>query len=149
MARRAIDRDGLARDLAGLPDLSPEVLKQRWLELYGAAPPARLGRTLMIRAIAHRLQENALGGLKPSVARQFARAAETVAAGKPLAAPTTIKPGTRLLREWQGTTHEVIILEAGVRYRGETWRSLSEVARAITGARWSGPLFFGLKGRQP
>jgi len=149
MARRAADREGLARELAILPDLPLEDLKRRWRDLYKAEPPLRLGRALMIRAIAHRLQENALGGLKPSVARQFARAAEDVAAGKPLAAPTSIKPGARLLREWQGTTHEVIILDDGVRYQGETWRSLSEVARAITGARWSGPRFFGLKEARP
>lgn len=150
MRRRAADRDGLARELAGLPDLSLDALKQRWQELYGAAPPARLGRVLMIRAIAHRLQENALGGLKPAVARQCARATEDLAAGRAVAAPaSSVKPGTRLLREWQGTTHEVIVLDEGVRYQGRTWRSLSEVARAITGARWSGPRFFGLKEYRP
>ena len=150
MARRVTDREGLARELASLPDLPLEALKGRWRDLYQAEPPLRLGRALMIRAIAHRLQENALGGLKPSVARQFTRAAEDVVAGRPVALPVTaIKPGTRLLREWQGSTHEVIVLESGVRYQGQTWRSLSEVARAITGARWSGPLFFGLKERRP
>lgn len=81
--------------------------------------------------------------------RQLARAAEQISAGRPLSAPpTAIKPGTRLLREWQGVTHEVIVLEDGIQYRGETWASLSAVARAITGTRWSGPLFFGLKGRR-
>ena len=59
----------------------------------------------------------------------------------------TIKPGTRLLREWQGRMHEVIILEEGALYDGRTWTSLSAVAREITGARWSGPRFFGLKGQ--
>lgn len=148
--RRRVDPAGLARELAGLSDLPLETLKQRWRDLYGTAPPARLGRALMIPAIAHRLQENAFGGLKSSVARQFARAGEDHAAGRPVAAAViTIKPGTRLLRQWQGATHEVIILDVGVRYRGETFRSLSEVARIITGARWSGPLFFGLKERRP
>ena len=60
-------------------------------------------------------------------------------------APRAIKAGTRLLREWQGVTHEVIVLEDGVQYRGELWPSLSAVAREITGTRWSGPAFFGLK----
>lgn len=120
-------------------------MKQLWQELFGQDPPHKLGRKLMMLAIAYKLQEQAIGGLKPSVVRQFARAAECVAAGKPLAAPASVKPGTRLLREWQGSTHEVIVLDNGVRYQGKIWRSLSEVARAITGARWSGPRFFGLK----
>ena len=80
--------------------------------------------------------------------RALARAGEDIARGSPPSAPpSTIKPGTRLLREWQGVTHEVIVLDDGVRYRGETWGSLSAVAREITGTRWSGPLFFGLKDR--
>ncbi|HZH27421.1 MAG TPA: DUF2924 domain-containing protein [Azospirillaceae bacterium] len=149
MRRIPVDRDRLARDLAELPGLPLDVLKRRWRELYGAPPPLRLGRALMVRAVAHRLQENALGGLKPSLARQLARAAGDLAAGRPVAAPGTVKPGTRLLREWQGVTHEVVVVETGVRYRGRTWRSLSEVARAITGARWSGPRFFGLKEPRP
>jgi hypothetical protein len=102
----------------------------------------------MIRAVAYRMQEQALGGLCPATRRRLARAAKERADGRaPSAPPSAIKPGTRLLREWQGVTHEVIMLEDGVRYRGETWRSLSAVAREITGVRWSGPLFFGLKAR--
>ncbi len=77
------------------------------------------------------------------------RAALDQAAGKAIALPTpAFKPGTCLLREWRGETHEVILLGDGVLYRGERRRSLSEVARAITGARWSGPRFFGLKGTE-
>lgn len=102
----------------------------------------------MIKAIAYRLQENALGKIKPATGRTLARASEALADGRPVTAASSAKPGTRLLREWQGVTHEVIVLEEGVRYRDRTWRSLSEVARAITGARWSGPLFFGLKERR-
>ena len=72
-----------------------------------------------------------------------------VMAGREIAAPApAFKPGTRLLREWRGNTHEVILLEDGVLYDGTHFRSLSEVARTITGARWSGPRFFGLKGRE-
>ncbi len=151
MPRLAANREGaaeaLAGDLATLPDLSLEALKARWWELYGSAPPSRLGRALMVRAVAHRLQEQDLGGLKPAARRRLAQAAEDIAVGRSRpASPATIKPGTRLLREWQGVTHEVIVLEDCVQYRGQTWQSLSAVAREITGARWSGPLFFGLKG---
>ncbi len=154
MGRRANRREGaagtLARDLAALPGLPLDDLKARWRELYGTPPPPKLSRKLMVRAIAYRLQEQALGGLGPVTRRRLARAAEDIGAGRPPSAgSSTIKPGTRLLREWQGVTHEVTILETGVQYRGETWASLSAVAREITGTRWSGPVFFGLKGRRP
>lgn len=153
MGRRAMLREDavgdLSRDLAALPGISLDTLKERWRALYGSPPPSRLGRALMIRAIAYRMQEQALGGLEVATRRQLARAAENIGAGRaPSPAPTSIKPGTRLLREWQGVTHEVIVLENGVQYRGEIQKSLSAVAREITGTRWSGPLFFGLKGRR-
>jgi len=137
----------LAIALAALPGLSLDELKERWLAVYGNPPPPRLGRKLMVRAIAYRLQELALGGLKPTVRRQLDRTAEALQSGQPLPlkAPS-VKPGTRLLREWQGHTHEVIVLEDGVQYQDRTYRSLSAVAREITGARWSGPRFFGLRG---
>lgn len=145
--REGADR-ALAEELAGLPDMSLDHLKRRWRDLYETPPPSRLGRALMIRAIAYRLQEQAFGGLRPVTRRQLTRAAKEIGAGRTPSVPrATIKPGTRLLREWQGVTHEVIVMEDGVQYRGETWASLSAVARAITGTRWSGPLFFGLKGR--
>lgn len=138
----------LAEDLAALPDLPRNALKMRWREFYGGPPPSRLSRALMVRAIAHRMQEDSLGGLQPAIRRRLNRIAEEIGSGRaPPAPPAVIKPGTRLLREWQGVTHEVIILESGVQYRGETWASLSAVAREITGTRWSGPLFFGLRKR--
>jgi hypothetical protein len=153
MARRNVLRreaaGNLSRDLAALPGLPLDELKERWQALYGSPPPARLGRALMMRGIAYRLQEQALGGLRPARRRRLAHAAEEIGAGRaPSRAPTAIKPGTRLLREWQGVVHEVIVLEDGVQYRGETWKSLSAVAREITGTRWSGPLFFGLRERR-
>lgn len=154
MAPRPVMKNGeaaerrISEELAALPGLSLEELKQRWLELYDVPPPARLGRALMTRAIAYRLQEREFGGLRPATRRRLARAAEELAAGQAPSPPrAALKPGTRLLREWQGNTHEVIVLEKGVQYRGETWASLSAVAREITGTRWSGPAFFGLKGR--
>lgn len=142
-------REGAAGDLSALPGLPLDMLKEHWRALYGSPSPSRLGCALMIRAIAYRMQEQAMGGLGQATRRRLARAAAEVGAGRaPSPTPSAIKPGTRLLREWQGVTHEVIVLENGVRYRGETWNSLSAVAREITGTRWSGPLFFGLKGRR-
>jgi hypothetical protein len=141
--------DTLAGDLAALPGLPLDALKDRWREVYGRPPPSRLGRLLMVRGIAYRMQEQVLGDLEPATRRRIARAADDIAAGRaPSKSPSAIKAGTRLLRTWQDVTHEVIVLEDGVKYRGEVWRSLSAVAREITGTRWSGPMFFGLKGRR-
>lgn len=99
----------------------------------------------MIRGIGYRLQEQALGGLDPATRRKLAGIADAIAAGRaPAMARPSIKPGTRLLREWQGQVHEAIIEDNGVRYAGNVWPSLSAVAREITGSRWSGPRFFGL-----
>ena len=94
------------------------------------------------------MQEETYGGLSAKTRKQLARAARDLAAGgSRKAAAAKIKPGTRLLREWQGVVHEVVVLEDSVRYRGKDWPSLSAVAREITGARWSGPRFFGLNGK--
>jgi hypothetical protein len=142
------DPAGFASELASLPALERPDLVKRWRSLYGTEPPTKISRPILIQAIAYRMQEKALGGLRPFTLRALARAAEEIASGQPVAvAPARIRlrAGTRLLREWQGVTYEAIILEDGVLFRGERYRSLSEVARAITGSRWSGPLFFGLK----
>jgi hypothetical protein len=95
------------------------------------------------------MQEQAFGGLRPATRRQIARAFADIADGRvPSTNRSMVKPGTRLLREWQGVTYEVIVLERGVQYSGDAWPSLSAVARQITGTRWSGPRFCGLrKGR--
>ncbi len=107
-----------------------------------------MSRKILRYAIAYRLQENVYGGLDKKTRRLLDKAAANLAAGKPVVPEgPKIKPGTRLLREWHGTMHEVIVLENGVQFRDEIWPSLSAVAREITGARWSGPRFFGLKER--
>lgn len=146
--RRVGAARGLTADLAALPDLPSETLKARWTDLFGRPPPARLGRKLLIYAIGYRLQEHAHGGLDRATQRQLAQAADKVAAGRdPASKSSAIKPGTRLLREWHGVMHEVIIDDHGVRYGDRVWPSLSAVAREITGTRWSGPRFFGLTGK--
>jgi len=144
---KATDAKRLAADLASLPRLARDELLERWRALYGTAPPSHISRPILVRAIAYRLQERIFGGLQPATRRLLERVAEeTRAGGTVTTAPARVlKPGTRLLREWQGVTHEVIVLEDGVLFRGKRHRSLSEVARAITGSRWSGPRFFGLR----
>ena len=142
-----IDPETLAGDLANLSGLDFDALKNRWRALYGSEPPAGIWRSLLVRAIAYKLQEQALGGLKPATRRWLARAADNIATGRASIAHASprIKPGTRLLRQWQAVTHDVTVIEGGVLYGGQQYRSLSQVARVITGSRWSGPLFFGLK----
>ena len=151
MASRKGARESLPADLAALQELALHELKERWLDYFGSPCPTRISRNFLLRALAYRIQERALGGLDRVTRRRLDRAAKDLAAGRSptTSAQTKIKPGTRLLREWQGKVHEVIVLEKSVHYRGESWPSLSAVAREITGARWSGPRFFGLKGGAP
>jgi len=142
--------DDLAREVRSLSTLGSKALKDKWRTLYGVEPPRQLSRALMLRAIAYRLQEKAFGGLKPSTQRVLAEFDNNGANGSALAAAPsrTVKAGAVLVREWRGISHQVSVLEKGFCFRGRHYRSLSEVAREITGTRWSGPLFFGLKGSQ-
>jgi Protein of unknown function (DUF2924) len=133
-------------ELAGLSALGRRELIEKWQLLYGTEPPVGVRNNFLMHGIARRMQEQALGGLKPATRRFLEKAAQDNDASKQQLLPTIgIKPGTRLLREWHGITYEVIILESSVMCNGKRYRSLSEVACAITGTRWSGPLFFGLK----
>ena len=131
--------------LAGLADLSTRDLRAEWQRLYRAASP-RLSRDLLIRAVAYKLQEQAKGGPNAALKRRLRTLAGQRAAGNGLtaASATSLKPGARLIREWRGQTHTVAVTEDGFEYDGERFRSLSQIAKRITGAHWSGPRFFGL-----
>lgn len=102
----------------------------------------------MIPFLAYRIQENAFGGLKASTRAELRRIARgignTSSSGAQMRQPR-IKPGTQIIRQWRGETHEVVVTESGYQYRQASYKSLSEIARNITGTRWSGPAFFGLK----
>ena len=140
----------IAHEISSLASLPIKELKQRWRTLYRSEAPQRISRELLTRAVAYRIQEQALGGLKPSTRKLLERLGRDAHDGRPLrlaAAPASA--GTMLTRDWQGTTHEVKVLDQGVLYKRKRYRSLSEVARLITGARWSGPLFFGLRRNRP
>lgn len=144
--KRYADTGRLASDMASLPALDREELIKKWRALYGTKPPNRVRESFLIRVIAHRMQEQAMGGLNPATRRFLEKAAEETHTGRRIPTPpAAVKPGTRLLREWHGVTHEVLVLENGVQCNNTQYRSLSEVARAITGTRWSGPLFFCLR----
>ena len=138
-------RSELAAAIAGLAELDDAALKAQWRALYGSAPPLRITTGLLIGAVAYGLQEQALGGLAPATRSRLLSAADERAKETPVR--RELAPGTILLREWHGVNHRVTVLEGGLEYREQRYRSLSEVARVITGSRWSGPLFFGLKPR--
>ena len=107
----------------------------------------KLRRDLRIPILAYRIQEKAYGGLKPSTRKRLQRLAEELERDPKaqIQSHQQIKTGTKLLRQWQGETHNVMVADDGFDYRNKRYKSLSEIAREITGTRWSGPLFFGLK----
>jgi len=142
-----IEAEKLAQELKDLGTRGDDELKERWRSLYGTKPPQKIHRSLLIAAVAHRIQENALGALKSSVRRQLMQAANNPATPRPSPNCPSLRPkaGTVLVRDWGGVTHQVKVLEDGILFRSQRYKSLSEVARVITGSRWSGPLFFGLK----
>ena len=146
MDKEAID---IAKALVRLSELTTFELRGEWRRLHRMPPPMRLSRDLLIRGITYKLQERAYGGLSMATARKLERAAAdpmSRGAAKPTQ-PISLKPGTRLVREWRGGTHTVLIHADGIEWRGQRYHSLSVVARKITGARWSGPRFFGLRQR--
>jgi hypothetical protein len=143
--RLSLNTGNLVSDLASLPALDRPALIEKWRTLYGTEPPVGISNNFLMHAIAYRMQEQTVGGLKPANRHFLEKAAENNASRQKILPMISIKSGTRLLREWHGVTYEVIIMEDGVQCNGKLYCSLSEVARAITGARWSGPLFFGLK----
>ena len=143
---RSVSRS-LTDELAELRRLDLNALKQRWRALYRSEAPVHIGHALLLHAVAYRLQETVLGGLKRSTRRLLERIAEdNVRRRSPTETPTTgVTPGTVLIREWHGVSHRVTVLTDGVLLRGTRYRSLSAAARKITGSRWSGPRFFGLR----
>ena len=144
MAARHKDasREALSRLPAGIREL-----REEWCRLYKAGASPHLSRELLIRAVAYRMQEVALGGLRPEPQRQLRQIAMELKEGGAarIRLRPQLKPGTRLMREWQGRTYEVVVLDDGFSWQGARCNSLSAIARKITGTPWSGPLFFGLK----
>jgi len=136
----------LAHEITALVQATPADLKERWRVLYHTEPPRRISRDLLVRALAYRIQEKALGGLKPSTRRLLAKVAGDASKHRPIrvAPRPTLKQGTVLLREWHGTQHQVVVREDGIVFQGKQYKSLSQVASRITGTKWSGPRFFGL-----
>jgi hypothetical protein len=125
-------------------------LSRLWEELFNKPVPERIRKELMVRILAYRIQEQAFGGLNSKTRRRLDQIANAMGKNQntAIAKMARSKPGTRLIRSWQGKTHTVAVEEFGYQYQGRQYRSLSEIARHITGTQWSGPLFFGLKSRK-
>jgi hypothetical protein len=124
-------------------------LRVRYREVFRGDPPKAFGPDLLRRSIAHRIQEKAYGGLSRSAQRVLDQMMKAYAAkpnGKILL-PRRIKPGSVLVRQWKGKSHRVMVLADGFAYDGETYTNLSEIAVLITGTRWNGPRFFGLRSK--
>jgi Protein of unknown function (DUF2924) len=136
----------IAAELTRLEALTNFELRGEWRRLHAMQPPKSLSRDLLLRGITYKIQERAFGGLSKSLLRKLSGIeAETPPGISRKASPrTAVKAGTRLVREWNGETHTVLVHADGVEWRGHRYRSLSVVAREITGAHWSGPRFFGL-----
>jgi hypothetical protein len=135
--------------LAALPHKDIAELRRMWRDLLGAEPPPG-NRTHIVRLLAYRIQELAHGGLAPRTRARLDALAEDEddrVKGRPRRRRADDRPatGTRLVREWQGVEHCVTVLTDGFEYDGRRFQSLSAVARAITGTRWNGPQFFGLR----
>jgi Protein of unknown function (DUF2924) len=136
--------DKLDAELKSLATLSPVQLRQSWLDLSGENLP-HASPSLLRHLIAHQVQEKTVGKLPTYIERELDRLnGKSAAAAPTLHRRGPILPGTRFVREWNGKTIAVTATEAGFEWNSDTYRSLSEIARKITGAHWSGPRFFGL-----
>ena len=137
-------KSNLAEEIRNLSTLRRAALLAIWCEFFTKSAHPKLRRDLMIPILAYRMQERFYGGLKPSTRTRLRKLAERDPKAR-FRPKQSIKPGTKLIRQWQNQTHEVMAASEGFAYRGQQYSSLSEIARQITGTRWSGPAFFGLK----
>jgi hypothetical protein len=139
------DRKALDVEIARLRELDVSALRARWHTVLGRRPPPHLPRHLLFRILAYRLQADHLGDLDPESQRLLDRSESPEKAGQRAASQTRPPIGTVLGREWNGQMRRVTALENGFAWKGKTYPSLSKVALAITGTRWNGPRFFGLR----
>ena len=145
-AVRPVDA-AVAAELDRLVAMPIAGLRVRYAELFRTAPPTAFGPDLLRRSIAHRIQEKAYGGLSRPIQRLLGQMIKAYAAkpGGRIVLPRRIKAGSVLVRPWKGKSHRVTVLADGFAYDGKTFGNLSEIAVLITGTRWNGPRFFGLR----
>ncbi len=138
--------DPVETRLTALPTMSRAALFALWKQLFDSEPTSRLRRDLMIPILAYRIQEQAFGSLSARARERLRQLNRGFEEGSDSAVPCAprIRPGTRLVRQWGDQVHLVNVQSNAYEYQGTRYRSLSEIARLITGTRWSGPLFFGI-----
>lgn len=139
-------KEHVETEIARLRTMPIAELRIRWRAEFNAEPPPAFGPDLLRRSLAHKLQEDAFGGL-PGLTRRLLNQliAQSAKNSGKIVLPRRIKPGVILVREWKGKTHRITALNDGFAFEGKPFSSLSEIARLITGARWNGPRFFGLR----
>jgi hypothetical protein len=150
------DREWMAQELQRLRELDAYDLQVRWRRVFGRSALHHLPKHLLLRILAYKLQADAFGDLDRSTVRMLEQIARDATKARtrgdrlskvvpPVEETRGLKPGTLLVREHEGVMHRVTVQARGFEWKGQTFRSLSEVARAITGTRWNGPRFFGLR----
>ena len=144
-------KTSVLRQLATLQNMSLDQLREKWLDLYGTEPP-QYKKQFLVKRLAHRIQELFYGGLSAQAKSHLKKVAETDPVATVIRkipderkSQEAILPGTRFVRIWNDQRYEVIARESGFEYDGRIFRSLSAIAREITGTRWNGKIFFGLK----
>jgi hypothetical protein len=139
----------LESEISALEQAGVIALRAEWRRLFGGEPP-RLSRDLLVRALAYRVQERAMGGLSRASLKRLHGLAENAEGREPPPEPAaSLRSGAKLVREWHGRTHVVVVTDTGFDYAGSSHKSLTQIAKLITGAHWSGPRFFGLTTRGP
>jgi hypothetical protein len=145
MDQRTTAHAAIEAEVDQVRSLGIDALRRRWRMMFGAIPPKGLTKDIMGRMIAYRIQEEAFGGLD----RETVKLLDRLARGeKPNELNRRLKPGTVLLREYEGERHTVTVVPTGFLWRDQTYSSLSTIAHAITGTKWNGPRFFGLRERR-
>jgi len=146
-----MENTSVLKRVTALPGMSPANLKALWKDLYDQDAPAH-GKPYLVRKLAYRIQELAFGGLVETTEKRLDALAHgkkdpttTSDGGKKRRKANTPGPGAKLVREWKGKEYTVMVMEGGFEYQGKKFRSLSAIAKEITGTHWSGPVFFGLK----
>jgi hypothetical protein len=139
----------LAEKIAQLPTLNKAQLLPIWVENFSTSPPPKLRKELMVPILAYRMQEREFGGLSHSARKRLQEIAQALPGkgGRRTELPPAQMTGTKLIRVWRGHAHEVWATDEGYHYNGERYSSLSKIAKVITGTHWSGPAFFGTKGK--
>jgi len=143
MVRRSSDREAIEAEIDRVRSLGLDELRTLWRTTLRSSPPPALTKDLVARFICWHIQEQALGGLDPDTVRVLASLARGDKPGTD--GPRRLKPGTVLVREYQGERHTVTVVPGGYVWGEATYASLSTIARAITGTAWSGPRFFGVR----